>query len=78
MGRNDKRDDEPDTTSDPFLARLSHNQRIALLLRDRSGLSDQAIAAHLRIEVTEVPRLIQEARSELRRLRHMQTREDTP
>jgi len=45
--------------------------RVALLLRDRAGLSDRAIATHLRVGVTEVPVIINEARGELRRLRRV-------
>src|SRR5215207_4551930 len=54
---------------DPLLERLPQRSRVALMLRDRAGLSDQAIATHLRVGVAEVPGIIDEARGELRRLR---------
>jgi len=72
-GRNSPREDLPPekgVTDAALLARLPDRLRVALVLRDRAGLSDQAIAAHLRVGVTEVPGLINEARVELRRLRH--------
>ena len=81
MGRDDVRDNlalEPDMMGEPIVARLPHSLRIALVLRERAGLSDQAIAAQLRIDVTEVPRPIHDARIELRRLRHTQVEEDAP
>jgi len=71
-GRDNSREDSPpgtDVTGDTLLARLPQRLRVALLLRDRAGLSDQAIATHLRVGVTEVPGTIDEARGELRRLR---------
>ena len=73
-GRDNSREASPpgtDVTSDTLLARLPQRLRVALLLRDRAGLSDRAIATHLRVGVTEVPVIINEARGELRRLRRV-------
>ena len=81
MGRKDTRDNlspVADTAGDPLLALLPQSLRIALVMRERAGLSDQAIAAHLKVAASEVPRLIEEARKELLRLRSAQTREDAP
>jgi DNA-directed RNA polymerase specialized sigma24 family protein len=70
--RDSSREDVTPETSvagDPLLERLPQRLRVALLLRDRAGLSDQAIATHLRVGVAEVPGIIDEARGELRKLR---------
>lgn len=58
--------DQP--TLDALVARLPDQLRVAFVLRDREGLSDQTIATHLRVEEAEVRRLVGRARFELRRL----------
>lgn len=55
-------------TLDALTARLPDRLRVAFVLRDREGLSDGAIATHLRVSESEVRRLIHSARLELRRL----------
>ena len=60
---------DSEVVSDSLLALLPQRLRVALVLRDKAGLSDRAIAAHLRVGVAEVPGLIGEARVALRRLR---------
>ena len=59
-------------TLDALAAQLPDQLRVAFVLHDREGLSDGAIAAHLRIEQREVRRLVHVARLELRRLWHEQ------
>ena len=56
------------STLDSLTARLPDRLRVAFVLRDREGLSDGAIATHLRVSEAEVRRLIHGARLELRRL----------
>lgn len=71
-GRNSPREDLPTdlaVADASLLTRLPDRLRMALMLRDKAGLSDYAIAAHLRVGVSEVHGLITEARAELRRLR---------
>ncbi len=53
---------------DALLARLPALQRVAFVMREKNGLSDHAIAAHLHVEGEEARRLVYEARLELRRL----------
>lgn len=55
-------------TLNALVARLPDQLRVAFVLRDREGLSDQTIATHLRVEEAEVRRLVGRARFELRRL----------
>lgn len=56
------------TKLDSLAARLPDELRVAFVLRDREGLSDLAVAAHLRVRETEARRLIHRARMELRRM----------
>ena len=51
-----------------LVARLPAPQRIAFVMCERYGLSDQAIATRLHVDIDEARRLIVEARRELRRL----------
>ncbi len=53
---------------DALSAKLPNDLRVAFVLRDREGLSNGAIAAHLKISEEEVRRLISVARLDLRRL----------
>jgi DNA-directed RNA polymerase specialized sigma24 family protein len=53
---------------DRLVGSLPDHLRVAFVLRDREGLSEGAIAAHLRVDVTEVRRLVRSARLEVRRL----------
>lgn len=55
-------------TYESLIEQLPDIMRIALVLRDREGLSDFAIANHLRISETDVRRLLHQARMELRRM----------
>lgn len=51
-----------------LVGQLPKAMRIAYVLRDKTGLSDYAIAEHLRLSEAEVRRLLHQARMELRRL----------
>lgn len=63
----DKQADDTDNYS--LLAeQLPNPMRIALALRDREGLSDYAIAVHLKISESEARQLLHQARMEMRRL----------
>lgn len=56
-------------TLEDLLALLPRKQRLAYVMRWQSGLSDHAIAAHLRVSVEEARRLCGDAqRTLLRRL----------
>jgi DNA-directed RNA polymerase specialized sigma24 family protein len=55
-------------TLDALVARLPDTLRITFVLRDREGLSNQAIANYLRVDDAEGRRLVSTARLELRRL----------
>lgn len=51
-----------------LVARLARPQRIAFVMCEHYGLSDQAIATRLHVGIEEARRLIHETRRELRRL----------
>lgn len=53
---------------DVLTSQLPDSLRIAFVLRDREGLSDEAVAAYLGVSQAEARRLIHHARLELRRL----------
>lgn len=58
----------PNPTKHDAVSALPPDLRVALVLHEKEGLSDGAIASHLRITKEEVRRLIHLARLELRRM----------
>lgn len=62
-------------TLDALINSLPDDLRVAFVLRDMEGLSNQAVAKHLRIDEVTVRNLINNARLGLRRLWHSQTKE---
>ena len=66
--RTDERPPLDAAAIDTLASQLPDHLRVAFVLRDREGLSDRAIASHLRINEAEVRRLVALARQQVRRL----------
>jgi len=59
-------------TLDVLTMQLPDQLRVAFVLHDREGLSNETIATHLHVDESDVRRMVRDARFELRRLWLMQ------